>query len=93
MYCPKCKKHVVHKVTEAKRRTPGTSHPLGKGSRRKKKYTHRNGNHGRYSKPKNQGKMYGQKQTKKVDLRFECSVCKKINIAGRSWRARKVEFE
>jgi large subunit ribosomal protein L44e len=36
-YCPKCKKHVEHKVTEAKKRTLGTAHPLSYGSRKRAK--------------------------------------------------------
>jgi ribosomal protein L44E len=52
------------------------------------------GNLGRYSKPPvSKWSMAGRKTSKKVDLRFECSKCKKQHIAGKSWRAKKVEFK
>ena len=50
------------------------------------------GNNGKYSKPPG-GRMFNRKQSKKVDLRYECTVCKKMHIAGKSWRAKKVEFK
>ena len=34
-YCPYCKKHVEHKVSSAKRRTPGSAHPMGYGSKKR----------------------------------------------------------
>ena len=38
-------------------------------------------------------KMTGKKQSKKVDLRYTCSECKKTFTAGKAWRAKRVEFK
>ena len=94
-FCPKCRKHTLHKVLQAKKRTRGTSRPLSRGSlaRAHKRGEDRGcGNHGRYSKPP-KPKMTGKKQTKKTDLRFECSVCKKQQVQRKGIRVKKVEFK
>ena len=52
------------------------------------------GNLGRYSKPAlSKFKMTGKKQTKKIDLRYTCNVCKKTHTVGKAWRAKKLEFK
>ncbi|HLC32461.1 MAG TPA: 50S ribosomal protein L44e [Candidatus Nanoarchaeia archaeon] len=96
-YCPTCKTHTEHKIIEGKKKTRGSAHPLSFGS--KKRIKHRGklgiGNHGKYSKPAiTKWRMAGRKTSKKVDLRFECSKCKKMHmIAGGGFRARKIEFK
>lgn len=93
-YCPFCRKHTEHKVLESKRKTKGSAHPQSYGSklRAKKRGKLGMGNMGRYSKPAG-GKMYGKKQTKKTDLRYECSVCKKMHNQKQGFRTKKLEFE
>ncbi|HME87289.1 MAG TPA: 50S ribosomal protein L44e [Candidatus Nanoarchaeia archaeon] len=93
--CPTCKKHTLHKVMIAKKRTRGTARPLSRGSKfriHKRSEDVGNGNHGRYSKPP-KPKMTGKKQSKKTDLRYECSVCKKQSVQRKGKRAKKVEFK
>jgi len=93
--CPHCRKHTSHKVTQAKKRTPGSSHPLSKGSQ-KRRYFHKGiGNLGtRGSKPAlSKFKMTGAKQTKKTDFRYECSECKKQHTQKQGKRAKKIEFK
>ena len=52
------------------------------------------GNMGRYSKPAiSKFKMTGRKATKKTDLRYECSQCKKQHVQSHGFRARKIEFK
>jgi len=52
------------------------------------------GNLGRYSKPAiTKFKMTGKKLTKKVDLRYQCNVCKKQHMRSKGFRAKKVEFK
>ncbi len=97
-YCPKCRKHTEHKVHQAKKRTLGTAHPMSYGNkniRAKQRGAARGyGNLGRYSKPPaSKFRMGGRKQSKKVDLRYECTKCGKMHIAGKSWRAKRVEFK
>ena len=96
MHCPKCKKHTEHKVTEAKKRTIGTAHPQSYGSKKraKKRGCMSSGSKGRYSKPAlSKWKMTGKKQSKKIDLRYTCTECKKAHTAGKAWRAKRVEFK
>ena len=95
-YCPFCKKHTEHRVLQAKRKTMGTAHPMGYGTKLRARRRGRRGpgNLGRYSKPPiTKWTMANRKTSKKVDLRFECVKCKKQHIAGDSWRAKKVEFK
>ena len=96
MHCKKCKKHTTHKVTEAKKKTPGAKRPMGYGSKKraKKRGAMGLGSMGRYSKPPlSKFKMTGKKQSKKIDLRYTCSECKKTSIQGKAWRAKRVEFK
>ncbi len=97
MFCRTCKKHTEHKISEAKRKGPGSSHPLSYGGKtrvRKRGQWRGQGNQGRYSRPPiTSRKMYGKKTSKKMDLRFTCAVCKKASSQKRGVRARKVEFK
>lgn len=96
MYCKKCKKHTVHKISEAKKKTPNSRHPMSYGSKKRAKRRGKMGlgSMGRYSKPPlSKFKMTGKKQSKKVDLRYTCGECKKIFTAGKAWRAKRIEFK
>jgi len=93
-YCPYCKKHTEHKVTQNKRKAAS---PLTYGSkiRAKRRGKARGyGNLGRYSKPAvTKFKMTGKKQSKKTDLRYECKECKKTHMQKKGIRAKRVEFK
>jgi len=95
-HCPYCKKHTDHKVSQAKRRTPSSTHPLGYGSKKRARLrgsARGAGNLGRYSKPAvTKFKMSGKKASKKTDLRYQCTVCKKTHVQSSGIRAKKVEF-
>ena len=92
--CPKCKKHTEHKITTTKRRTASS---LSRGSKyraKKRGLAKGTGNQGRYSKPAvTKFKMTGSKTTKKTDLRYQCSECKKTQVQSKGLRARRVEFQ
>lgn len=96
--CPKCGKHTVHKVTEAKKKGLSATHTLSKGSRPRMHARHQGkgvgtGNSGKTSRPpiKNR-KMSGKKMSKLSDLRYQCTVCKKIQTQSHGIRAKKVEL-
>ncbi|MBI4144549.1 50S ribosomal protein L44e [Candidatus Woesearchaeota archaeon] len=94
-YCRFCKKHTDHKLLESKKKTPGTAHPLSRGGkfRLRKRGLMKFGNRGRLSRrPVGQRSMTGKKQSKKIDLRYECSVCKKMSVRREGFRVKKVEF-
>jgi large subunit ribosomal protein L44e len=91
--CKTCKKHTLHKVSQNKKKSPS---PLSKGSKvraKKRGQAQGVGNLGRYSKPAvTKFKRTGAKNTKKTDLRYVCSVCKKMSCQASGIRAKKVEF-
>ena len=92
-YCPNCKTHTKMKVSQNKKKA-ASSLSYGSKVRAKRRGKARGkGNLGRYSKPAvTKFRMTGKKLTKKSDLRFECSTCKKTWIFGKGKRAKKVEF-
>ena len=51
------------------------------------------GNMGRFSrKPINAWKMTGKKSSKKTDLRYTCTQCKKTTVQAAGTRAKRVEM-
>ncbi|MDP3728222.1 MAG: 50S ribosomal protein L44e [bacterium] len=95
-YCQKCKKHTDMIISEAKKRTRSTSHPMSRGSNsrlRARGLRRGYGNYNKYSKPAiSKFKRTGAKISKKVDLRFKCSVCNKIWVQNRGFRTKKLEL-
>ena len=94
-YCPYCKTHNDHKVSEARKKTVGTAHPQSYGSkiRARKRGRMHSGNKGRYSKPPiSRWRMAGRKQTKKTDFRYECMKCKKSHVQKWGFRSKRIEF-
>src|SRR3989344_5662391 len=93
-YCPFCKKHTEHAVSLAKKRERGS---LKKGSlaRLEKRGSGKAGfgNKGRFSKKAISGwKRTGAKSSKKVDLRYTCSKCKKTHVQKQGFRTKKPEL-
>ena len=92
-YCPYCRKHTEHKVSQSKKKNPSSLTYGSKVRARKRGKARGTGNRGRYSKPAiSKFKMTGRKQTKKTDFRYKCSVCKKSHIQRKGFRAKKIEF-
>ncbi|MBU0461102.1 MAG: 50S ribosomal protein L44e [Nanoarchaeota archaeon] len=93
--CPYCKKHTEHKVTQAKKKTPFSAHPLAKFGKKRTGFGKGTGNLGKYgSRPAiSQFKMTGKKTSKKTDFRYECKECKKLHIQKKGFRAKKIEFK
>jgi large subunit ribosomal protein L44e len=92
-YCPYCKVHTEHKVGPAKKKAASTLSYGSKYRARKRGKARGTGNLGRYSKPAvTKFKMTGKKRTKKTDLRYTCSTCKKAHMQKKGIRAKRVEF-
>ena len=92
-YCPYCKKHTLHKISQAKKKAASSLSYGSKYRARARGKARGLGNLGRYSKPAiTKFKMTGKKATKKTDLRYECKECKKIHVQRKGFRARRVEF-
>lgn len=95
-YCPKCKKHTEHKVASSKKKGMGSVHTLSRGSKtrvRARGDWRGTGNQGRFSRPPVASrKRTGSKQSKKTDLRYQCTVCKKTHTQTSGKRTKKLEF-
>ena len=93
-YCPKCKKHTEHKVSQTKKKQASSLSFGSKYRARKRGKARGAGNLGRYSKPAvTKWKMTGKKTTKKIDKRYTCKTCKKSSVQRKGIRAKKVEFK
>jgi large subunit ribosomal protein L44e len=84
IYCPNCKKHTIHTVEQAKRRT---RRKVAVGQRRFLRKME-----GYHSFPKENPKGR-EKPTKRIDLRFKCSECGKKHGKGSGFRAKKFELK
>ena len=93
-FCPHCRKHTSHRVMMNKKKSPRTMTYGSKLRARRRGSARGHGNMGRYSKPAiSKFKMTGRKPTKKTDLRYECSQCKKQHVQNHGFRAKKLEFK
>lgn len=92
-YCPYCRKHTEHKISQNKKKN-ASSLTYGSKVRAKRRGKAKGfGNKGRYSKPAvTKFKMTGKKTTKKTDLRYQCKECKKQHMQKSGIRAKRVEF-
>ena len=87
-YCPKCTSHTTQKVKIDKGKGRNKAHPLSKYSRtrlaaRRIGQGFGTGNSGRLSRgSQNSWKRQNKKHSKKIDFRYTCSVCKKMNLSG-----------
>jgi large subunit ribosomal protein L44e len=92
-YCPTCRKHTECKVFQVKKGVP-SSLSYGSKTRARLRGSARGfGNHGRYSKPAvTKFKRAGRKQTKKLDIKYQCTVCKKFHLQRKGVRTKRVEI-
>jgi len=91
-YCPYCKKKTEQKVKEPSKGKP-SSMKRGSKVRMKLRGLWRGiGNQGKYSRMKNQAKKK-RKTTKKTNLMYTCSECKKSKYQKSGKRTSKVVIE
>lgn len=83
IYCPNCRKHTLHTVELAKKKT---RRKMAQGQRR---FLRKMLGYGSFPK-ENPGKR--EKPTRRVDLRFKCSVCGKKHMHGAGFRVKKFEL-
>lgn len=90
-YCRYCKAHTEQKVSQNKKRQ---ARSLTQGAKIRREFGKGKGNLGtRGSKPPiSKFKLANKKLSKKTDLRYECTVCKKKTAQASGIRAKKVEF-
>lgn len=94
-YCPRCSQHTQQKVAEVKGKERGS---LKKGSiqRAYKRGRGRGfGNVGKYGSkpPLSKWKRTGAKTSKKTNIKYTCSRCKKTTIQKQGTRTKKLVFE
>ena len=82
-HCPHCKTHTEQKVKIVKQHGRGA---LKAGERRFRRIM--KGYRG-YPRPK----ARVVKQTKKIDIRLECKICKKMHTKTRTFKAKKFELK
>lgn len=95
IYCPYCKKHTTHKISQVKGKERGS---LKKGSIQRAMKRGRGvgyGNLGKWgSKPAiSKWKRVGAKGSKKTNLKYTCEVCKKTHIQKKGIRTKKIEIK
>ena len=94
-YCPNCKKHTEHKLSDASSGHKRSSLKRGSIERAKKRGLGRGfGNLGKWgSKPAITKWKRKTKSTKKTNLMYTCSVCKKSSVQKKGLRTGRVQFE
>lgn len=91
--CPTCRKHTEHKISTVKKHAASSLKHGSKFRARLRGKARGFGNWGRYSKPAiTQWKMTGSKVSKKTDLRYECTQCKKMHVQRAGFRTKKLEI-
>lgn len=85
-FCPHCNKHTDHVVSPNKRKARGMAHPMSKAQRR---FKDKLKGYGSFPRPNPKG---DGKPTKKVDLRYKCTECKKMQTR-KGFRVKKFEIK
>ena len=83
VFCPYCKKHTEHTVELAKKKSKS---PMAEGERR---FHRKMLGYGSFPKEHPRGR---EKPTKKVDIRYKCTVCGKKHMRGAGFRVKKFEL-
>jgi len=91
-YCPYCKKKTEQKVKEPSKGKASSLKRGGKARIRLRGLWRGIGNKGRYSRLKNQAKGK-RKTTKKTNLMYICTVCKKSKYQKKGKRTGKLLIE
>lgn len=97
-YCPNCKEHTLQKVKLDKNKGKNKAHPMSQFSQIRMKLrglSMGTGNMGKLSRGAlNSWKRFNKKHSKRPDLRYTCTVCKKTNTSsGRAPRSKKISVE
>lgn len=83
-YCPFCRKHTEHTVEEAKRRQ------RRQDTKSQRRFLRKMKGYGSFPKENPKGR---EKPTRKMDLRYKCSGCKKSHTVGTGFRVKKLELK
>ena len=92
-YCKFCKNHTSHKVSQVKSGTKRGTLKWGSIQRAQNRSVPGTGNKNRWGSKPSKPKRTGAKTSKKTNIKYTCSVCKKSTIQSQGKRAKKVESE
>jgi|SRR3989344_2331086 len=92
-YCPKCKKHTEQKISIVKTGAKRGSLKRGSIQRALKRSVPGTGNKNRWGSKPAKPKRTGAKGSKKTNLKYTCSICKKATIQSSGIRSKKIEQE
>jgi large subunit ribosomal protein L44e len=84
-FCPYCRKHTEHDVKKA-----SSSKNRGVLTHGQRIFKRKMKGYGSYPRSNPKGRS---KPTKKLDLRYKCSVCKKEHMVGAGFRIKKFEIK
>jgi len=91
-YCPYCRKHTLHKVEIVKTAGRRNTSALKAGTRYRKKKLEKGYGSSPYPVLEH-GRKHGAKTTRKVLLRFTCTVCGKKHQIKNAQRIKRAEIE
>lgn len=95
-YCPHCNKRTEQKISQVKQGGRSAAHPQSRWSTarvRLRGLRRGYGNLGRFSKPAIKSWKRKTKATKKANIMFTCSVCKKSTVTKKGIRTSKLQIE
>src|SRR3989344_8837849 len=92
-YCPFCRKHTQQKISIVKSGSKRGSLKRGSIQRATKRSVPGTGNKNRWGSKPAKPKRTGAKTSKKTNIKYTCSVCKKSTLQKKGIRAKKVEQE
>ncbi|MBU2639212.1 MAG: 50S ribosomal protein L44e [Nanoarchaeota archaeon] len=92
-YCPFCRKHTQQKISQVKSGSKRGSLKRGSIKRATKRSVPGTGNKNRWGSKPSKPKRTGAKTSKKSNIKYTCSICKKSKIQKSGIRSRKIEQE
>lgn len=92
-YCPKCRKHTDHKISQVKSGSKRGTLKRGSIQRAIKRSVPGTGNKNRWGSKPAKPKRTGAKASKKTNIKYTCQVCKKSTLQKKGIRAKKIEQE
>ncbi|MAF50743.1 MAG: 50S ribosomal protein L44e [Nanoarchaeota archaeon] len=92
-YCPKCKKHTEHKMSQVKSGNKRGTLKRGSIQRAQNRSVPGTGNKNRWGSKPNKPKRTGAKTSKKSNFKYTCNTCKKSTIQKQGIRSKKIEQE
>lgn len=92
-YCPVCKHHVEMRISQVKTGAKRGALKRGSIQRALKRSVPGTGNKNRWGSKPAKPKRTGAKTSKKTNIKYTCTVCKKSTLQRKGIRTKKIEQE